>query len=237
MDNERTHEYLNIDGLYEIGSHMAAADTLDEVLSSVVNFATKLVQCDSCFAYVLQGEEFVLWVWKNSDRQAVDGSNLQMRRGIAALLAEHRIPVAVSQDASQTPQFRPLNKPEAHYESFVSVPFLSRQRLVGILNLQHRRPYAYSPREIKLLSNIGFLVGVEIGIACMEKQNSELHDHLEARKLVERGKGILQRDLGLTEEQAYLLLRQRSRQKRISMKQIAETVILGHEVKRGCLAN
>jgi AmiR/NasT family two-component response regulator len=92
-------------------------------------------------------------------------------------------------------------------------------------------------REIKLLSNVGFLVGAEIGIACLENENSELRDHLETRKLVERGKGILQRELAITEEAAYLLLRQRSRQKRRSMKEIAEAVILGHELRSSYLTN
>jgi len=41
----------------------------------------------------------------------------------------------------------------------------------------------------------------------------------------------LQRDLGLSEEQAYLTLQRQSRQKRRSMKEIAEAMILGDEVK------
>jgi uroporphyrinogen-III synthase len=60
---------------------------------------------------------------------------------------------------------------------------------------------------------------------------------LEIRKLVERGKGILQRDLGLSEEQAYLALQRQSRQRRQSMKEIAQAVILGDEVKRNSLSD
>jgi AmiR/NasT family two-component response regulator len=80
-------------------------------------------------------------------------------------------------------------------------------------------------------------VGAEIGIACLESENSELRDHLETRKLVERGKGILQRELGLTEEQAYLLMQRHSREKRKPMKEIAEAVILGHDLKCSHLTN
>jgi signal transduction protein with GAF and PtsI domain len=238
MDIEQTHATPSIDGLYKIGSHMAAADTLDEVLSSVVDFATTLVKCDSCLTYVRQGEELVLWVWKHSDRQAVDRSNLPLGRGITAFLAEHRIPIGISSDASESSQCKLLNQSSMTYcESSVSVPLLSRGRLVGIINLRHRQPHAYSMREIKLLSNVGFLVGAEIGIACLESENSELRDHLETRKLVERGKGILQRELGLTEEQAYLLLQRHSREKRKPMKEIAEAVILGHDLKCSYLTN
>jgi uroporphyrinogen-III synthase len=50
---------------------------------------------------------------------------------------------------------------------------------------------------------------------------------------VERAKGILQRELKVTEEQAYLALQRQSRQKRKSMKEIAEAIVLSDEVKRG----
>ncbi len=108
---------------------------------------------------------------------------------------------------------------------------MCRGRVVGTINLQHRLPHAYKPREIRLISAIGFLVGAEIELARMEDVNSSLTDQLQTRKVVERAKGILQRDLGLSEEQAYLALQQQSRQKRKAMKEIAEAIILSTEVK------
>jgi uroporphyrinogen-III synthase len=54
---------------------------------------------------------------------------------------------------------------------------------------------------------------------------------------LEQGKGILQRELGLSEEQAYLTLQRQSRQRRKSMKEIAQAVILGDEFKRGALSD
>jgi len=82
-----------------------------------------------------------------------------------------------------------------------------------------------------LITTIGFLVGAEIELARMEEVNSNLADQLQTRKIVERAKGILQRELGLSEEQAYLALQQQSRQKRKAMREIAEAIILGEEVK------
>jgi AmiR/NasT family two-component response regulator len=43
--------------------------------------------------------------------------------------------------------------------------------------------------------------------------------------------GILQRDLGLSEEQAYLALQRQSRQKRKPMNVIAEAIVLSDEVR------
>ena len=113
----------------------------------------------------------------------------------------------------------------------MSVPLLSRGRLVGVMNLQHRDPHVYSPRDIRLLSTMGFLAGAEIELARLESENSDLSQQLETRKLVERAKGILQRELGLTEEQSYLSIQRQSRQKRKTMKEIAEAIVLSEDVK------
>jgi uroporphyrinogen-III synthase len=101
------------------------------------------------------------------------------------------------------------------------------------MNLQHREPHVYTERDIHLLSTVGSLAGAEIELARLETQNSDLSQQLETRKLVERAKGILQRDLGLTEEQAYLSIQRQSRQKRRTMKEIAEAIVLSEEVRSG----
>jgi uroporphyrinogen-III synthase len=56
---------------------------------------------------------------------------------------------------------------------------------------------------------------------------------LETRKLVERAKGILQRELKLTEEEAYLTIQRQSRQRRKSMKEVSEAIVLSEDVRRG----
>ena len=73
--------------------------------------------------------------------------------------------------------------------------------------------------------------GAELELARLEEANSTLANQLQTRKIVERAKGILQRDLGLNEEQAYLTLQRQSRQKRKPMKEIAEAIVLSDDVR------
>jgi uroporphyrinogen-III synthase len=147
-------------------------------------------------------------------------------------VAEHQEPVAVAEGAALDPRFQFFHElPEDSYEAFLSVPLLCRGRVVGVINVQHRQPHSYKPREIRLISTVGFLVGSEIEMARLEDANSTLFDQLQTRKIVERAKGILQRDLGLSEEQAYLTLQRQSRQKRKPMKEIAEAIVLSDDVK------
>jgi uroporphyrinogen-III synthase len=190
------------------------------------------VKCDSCLIYVLEGEELVLRASKNAHPDVVDRLKLRVGQGITGWVAEHHEPVAISEKAAQDPRFQFFHElPEDSYEAFLSVPLRCRGRVVGAINLQHRLPHIHKRKEIRLISAIGFLVGAEIELARMEEVNSSLTDQLQTRKIVERAKGILQRDLGLSEEQAYLALQKQSRQKRKPMKEIAEAIILGEEVR------
>src|SRR5271170_376813 len=232
MDSSFLTEDLQVDLLHDIGRRRATADPFHDVLARLVDFASALVKCDSCLIYVLEGDELVLRASKNAHPEAIDRLKLRVGQGITGWVAAHHEPVAISERAALDPRFQFFHElPEDSYEAFLSVPLMCRGRVVGAINLQHRNSHVYKPREIRLISAIGFLVGAEIELARMEDVNSNLTDQLQTRKVVERAKGILQRELGLSEEQAYLALQQQSRQKRRAMKEIAEAIILSADVK------
>src|SRR6202795_2280481 len=232
MDPLLSSDDSHVELLHEIGIRLASADGFHEVLSRVVEFASVLVKCDSCLIYVLEGEDLVLRASKNAHPDVVDRLKLRVGQGITGWVAQHHEPVAIAEKAAQDPRFQFFHElPEDSYEAFLSVPLMCRGRLVGAINLQHRRPHVYKRKEIRLISAIGFLVGAEIELARMEEVNSNLTDQLQTRKVVERAKGILQRDMGLSEEQAYLALQKQSRQKRRAMREIAEAIILSEEVR------
>src|SRR5712664_4257031 len=232
MDNLIGVEESPVDLLHEIGGRLATAGGFHDVLTRVVEFASVLVKCDSCLIYVLEGDELVLRASKNPHPEVVGRLKLRLGQGITGWVAQHREPVAVPEKAAHDPRFQFFHElPEDSYEAFLSVPLMCRGRVMGAINLQHRRPHIYKRKEIRLISAIGFLVGAEIELARMEEVNSNLTDQLQTRKVVERAKGILQRELGLNEEQAYLALQKQSRQKRKAMREIAEAIILSEEVR------
>jgi K+-sensing histidine kinase KdpD len=63
-------------------------------------------------------------------------------------------------------------------------------------------------------------------------EKSVLSVQLEARKIVERAKGILQREMKINEDEAYKMIQRQSQQMRKSMKEISETIILNDDLKR-----
>ncbi len=225
-----------VDFLHEIGSRMAASDPLHTVLDRIVDFACAVVNCDSCFVYVLEDSQLVLRASKNPHSDLVDHLGIWLGQGITGWVGWHREPVAIPAKALKDPRFKRFKDlPEDTFEAFLSVPILCRSKLVGVINLQHRKPYHHTENEVRLLTTIGHLVGAELERARLETENLQLSDRLESRKHIEKAKGVLQRDFGLDEDSAYRAMQRESRQRRKSMREIAEAIILNDDLRKSRL--
>jgi uroporphyrinogen-III synthase len=230
-------ENQTIDFLHEITSRIASADSFHKVLGRIVDFVTTIIPCDSCFIYVLDGEKLTLRSSKNPHADVVDQLGIRLGQGITGWVAEHREPVALASNASEDPRFKLFkNLPEDRFEAMLSTPILCASKVVGVINLQHRHTYQHTTNEVRLLSMIGYLVGAEVERARLENENAQLAGRLEARKAVERAKGILQRDMKVGEEEAYRMMQRESRHRRKSMLEIAEAILLGEEIRKGQMA-
>jgi len=222
-----------VDFLHEIGSRMAASDPLHTVLNRIVDFACSLIQCDSCFVYLLEADQLVLRASKNPHSDVVDHLGIWLGQGITGWVGWHREPVAIPEKALKDPRFKLFkNLPEDTFEAFLSVPILCRGKLIGVINLQHRKPYYHTEQEVRLLTAAGYLVGAELERARLESENLELSDRLESRKHIEKAKGVLQRDFGLDEDTAYKAMQRESRQRRKSMREIAEAILLNDDLRK-----
>lgn len=75
----------------------------------------------------------------------------------------------------------------------------------------------------------------------LEKEVGSLKDALETRKVIERAKGVLMEVHGLRESEAFHRIRKTSMDARKSMKEVAEAILLAHEmeasISAGAMAN
>lgn len=64
----------------------------------------------------------------------------------------------------------------------------------------------------------------------LHKQVRELNQRLEARRIIERAKGLLMRKQGISEEEAYARIRQKSMETRRSMREVAEAILMTEDL-------
>jgi signal transduction protein with GAF and PtsI domain len=155
-------------------------------------------------------------------------------------VAEHKSVVALANHAAADRRFKRFAALiEDTYEAFLSVPLVTAGDIIGVINVHHRQEHAHTSEEIGLLTFIGEQMGNAISKSLLSDQNArlleetqEMKRQLETRKLVERAKGILQSRYKLTEEEAYLRLRNESRRLRRPMRDLAEAIILAEDLSR-----
>lgn len=88
---------------------------------------------------------------------------------------------------------------------------------------------------VKPLDNKSLMPAVEVALAKAKeikdiKTNMiNVQKKLEARKIIEKAKGILMSEQGITEEEAYSMIRNLSMKKRVTMEDISEIIIMSKD--------
>ena len=228
--------------LHRVSSIVSSDRTLDEMLGELVGLAVQVAGCDACLVYLLEQDQGEMVLRASQVPHAAELGTLRMKvgEGVTGWVAEHNSVVALSSNASADPRFKRFPAlVEDTYEAFVSVPLVSGGEVIGVINVHHKDPHAHSAEEITMLTFIGEQMGGAIAKSRLAEENArlleealEMRRQLETRKLVERAKGILQHRHSLTEEEAYLRLRNESRRLRRPMKDLADAIILAETLTR-----
>ncbi len=111
----------------------------------------------------------------------------------------------------------------SHYEKET----IERAKAAGVM------AYLIKPvRQEELRPSIGLAISRYDEFLSLRKQNEDLKKTLNARKAIERAKGILMKNQGLSEAEAFTLIQKRSMDLRKSMADIAEAIILTEGMTR-----
>src|SRR5579863_7164250 len=228
--------------LHRISNIVASELSLDEMLGEIVGLTAQVTECDACLVYLIEHESGEIVLRASQVPHAQDLGNLRMKmgEGVTGWVAEHKAVVALSEDSSSDVRFKRFPAlVEDTYEAFLSVPLVSGGDVIGVINVHHRDTHNHNGEEISLLTFVGEQMGGAIAKSSLSETNArlleetlEMKRQLETRKLVERAKGILQQRHSLTEEEAYLRLRNESRRLRRPMKELAEAIILAEDLSR-----
>ena len=228
--------------LHRISNIVSSELSLDEMLGEIVGLTVQVTACDACLVYLIERENNEIVLRASQVPHQVELGNIRLRvgEGITGWVVEHRSVVALPSNASADRRFKKFQAlVEDTYEAFLSVPLVSGGDIIGVINVHHRDTHEHTPDEIALLTFVGEQMGGAIAKSILAEENlrlmeetAEMRRQLETRKVVERAKGILQHRHGLTEEEAYLRLRNESRRLRRPMRELAEAIILSEDLSR-----
>jgi signal transduction protein with GAF and PtsI domain len=228
--------------MHRVSGIVSSPLSLDEMLGEIIGLAAQVTGCDACLVYLVESQsgEFVLRASLLPHSTDIGNLRMKMGEGVTGWVAEHQSAVALASNAAADPRFKIFPAlVEDTYEAFLSVPLVNKGKAIGVINVHHRQKHDHSPDEIATVTFIGEQMGSAIARSLLEEENARLAEEtaemkrqLETRKSVERAKGILQKRHNLSEEEAYLRMRNESRRLRRPMKELADAIILSEELSR-----
>ncbi len=155
---ERAEEQLR---LFQRVSRLLTRELgLEDVLHAIVDLIVEYLSCDSCLVYLVQEGELVLSATHELNRSNLGIVRLRLDEGLTGWVARERRLLAISREAYNDPRFKYFKDlPEDTFEAFLSAPVISQNRVVGVINVQHRLPHGHTGSEMELLTTLGEQVG------------------------------------------------------------------------------
>ncbi len=200
-----------------------------EFLNRLIKISIQIVPVDSSLLYFYDADkkQLTLVGSKKSHEKAINNIHMEEGEGITGWVAQHNQTVAITEKAYMDSRFKFFKElPEDNYESFLSVPIRSEKGVVGVINFQNKKPYIFSPEQIKTIEGIVKIISSAFVKVALEREVNKLSTQLSERKIIEKAKGVLMKLRNLSEEEAFRLMRKESMNKRKSMKEIAEAILL-----------
>jgi two-component system, response regulator PdtaR len=161
---EHTEQQLHL--LQQISRFMVRDMPLSETLQRAVQLVVEFMQSDSCLLYLLDGKQLVLTASNAPNSDSIGKVRLKLTEGLTGWVARERRLLTISREAYRDPRFKLFTDlPEDTFEAFLSAPVIVRNRVAGVINVQHRDPHFHSGGEMELLTTVGEQLGCLVALA------------------------------------------------------------------------
>ncbi len=223
-----------IEALSKIGKAITSDLYLDDILKLIVNVTAQATGSKICSLMLLDEEKQELVI--RATQSISDSYNkkppLKVGEGIAGKVVAEGKPFAIA-DVTQEKEYKykDIAKKEG-LASLLCVPLMVKNKAIGVINLYTTNPHKFTQNEINIISAIANQAAMVIENTELIVKTKVIQEELEARKHIERAKGILMKQQGVCEEAAYRMIQKHSMDNRKSMRQVAEAVILASEMKK-----
>ena len=232
MNNSDYRDYLKT--INKISRAIVSDLYLEDILKLIVTLTANVMKAKVCNVWLIdeKKQEFNIKATQSMHQEYLNKRTIKLNEGIVGLVAKEKKPKIIF-DVLKEEQYK--EKKLARKEGLVSmasIPMMVKDKVIGVLNVYTNKPYEFTKAEISLLSTIANQAAVAIEKTELIVRTKIIQEELDTRKKTERAKGILMEERNINESEAFSLIRKSSMDKRISMKEIAEAIILSYEIRQ-----
>lgn len=239
IDNSMIYEEINkkaqrLDLLSEISSTIVSDYYLKEILQLIVTMTANVMGSKICSIMLLdeKNDELVIAATQALSQDYTNKPSLKVGQSISGRVVTEKRAITVTDVTKEAGFMFPDVARKEGIVSMLSVPMMIKDRVIGVINSYTQREHKFSSEEINILQSVANQAAVAIENTNLNQEILSAREALEARKLIERAKGILMKELNINEDDAYKKIHRKSMDMRKTMKEIAEAVILSAEFKK-----
>jgi len=223
-----------IEAISKVSKTITSNLYLEEILKLVVTVTAEIMNSKICSLMLVNEKtgELVQEATQSMSEVYNKKPNLRIGEGIAGKVASQNKPIAIY-DISKEPEYKYKDiATKEGLRSLLSVPLSVKGRVIGVLNNYTSHPHKFTNDEINILTTVANQAAIVIENAELMVKTKVIQEELEARKLIERAKGILMREQNYSEEEAFRKIQKQSMDMRKSMREISEAIILIEKMKK-----
>jgi len=231
----RKYSYkTHVDALSKISKAITSDLYLEDVLKLIVTLTANVMKAKICSLWLLDDktQELKIKATQAMSSEYLKERTLKVGEGIVGLIAENKKPIVII-DVLKDARYK--EKKLARKENLVSmlsVPMMVKNKVIGVINCYTTIRYKFTKSDIELVTAVANQAAVSIINTELLVETKVIQEELEARKKIEKAKGILMKERNFSEQESYDLIRKSSMSKRIPMKDIAEAIILSCEITK-----
>ena len=223
-----------LDLLSEVSRTIVSDHYLKEILQLIVAMTAKVMDSQICSIMLLDEKRNELFIaaTQSLSQEYLNKPNLRVGQSISGRVVLEKRPITVLDVTEESGYMYPEVARQEGIVSLLSVPMMLKDRAIGVINSYTKSEHKFRQEEISILQAVANQAAVAIENTHLSEEILTAREALESRKIIERAKGILMKELGVTEDEAYKKIHKKSMDLRKTMKEIAEAIILSSELRK-----
>ncbi|HAM38325.1 MAG: histidine kinase [Elusimicrobia bacterium RIFOXYC2_FULL_34_12] len=230
-ETEKTNDAIQ--ALTKISQAITSELYLDDILKLIVTVTAEALGSKICTLMLLNEKgELIIKASQSLSEQYLKKPPLKIGEGIAGKVVEDKKPITILNIAEdKNYKYKEIAKKEGLI-SLLCVPLTVKGKVIGALDVYTDKPHIFKKSEINILTMVANQSAVVIENTELIVKSKVIAEELESRKLIERAKGILMKNRSMAEDAAYRLIQRQAMDKRKSMKEVAEAIILVNDIRK-----
>jgi len=230
----KTSSNKQIEALSKISGAITSDLYIEDILRLIVMVTAKIMNSKVCSLMLLdeKKQEISIRATQSMSEEYNQKPPLKVGEGIVGKVILQKKPIAIIDVTKEKEyKYRDIAMKEG-LKSLLCVPMIVKGKAIGAINCYTQEPHNFTSTEINILTSVANQAAVAIENTELLVKTKVIQEELESRKIVERAKGVLMKEQGLSEEEAFRRIQKYSMDNRRSMREIAEAIILTAQIKK-----